>query len=72
MGLINTVPSLIWQVLEGVGADTGWKKICSLSLFLANTEIPYRLPFWREFCWVLQVRVASGVNTEFPYRVRGG
>ena len=26
--------------------------------------------FWREFCWVLPVRVASGVDTEFPYRVR--
>ena len=25
--------------------------------------------FWGEVCWVLQVRVASGVNTEFPYRV---
>ena len=24
----------------------------------------------REFCWVLQVRVASGVDAEFPYRVR--
>ena len=35
-----------------------------------DAEIPYRLAFWREFCWVLQVRVASGVNTEFPYRVR--
>ena len=35
-----------------------------------DTEIPYRLPFWREFCWVLPVRVASGVGTEFPYRVR--
>ena len=35
-----------------------------------DTEIPYRLPFWREFCWVLPVRVASGVDTEFPYRVR--
>ena len=30
----------------------------------------YRLPFWREVCWVLQVRVDSGVDTEFPYRVR--
>ena len=27
-------------------------------------------PFWREFCWVLPVRVASGADTEFPYRVR--
>ena len=35
-----------------------------------DTEIPYWLPFWREFCWVLQVRVAFGVDTEFPYRVR--
>ena len=35
-----------------------------------DTEIPYRLPFWRELCWVLQVCVASGVDTEFPYRVR--
>ena len=33
-------------------------------------EIPYRLSFWRGLCWVLQVRVASGVDTEFPYRVR--
>ena len=24
----------------------------------------------REFCWVLQVRVDYGVDTEFPYRVR--
>ena len=35
-----------------------------------DTEIPYRPPFWREFCWVLPVRVASGVDTEIPYRVR--
>ena len=35
-----------------------------------NTEIPYRLPFWREFCLFLPVRVAPGVDTEFPYRVR--
>ena len=35
-----------------------------------DTEIPYQLPFGREFCWALQVRVASGVDTEFPYRVR--
>ena len=26
--------------------------------------------FWREFCWFLPVRVAPGVDTEFPYRVR--
>ena len=36
----------------------------------------YGLPFRRDFCWVLQFRVASGVDTEFPYRVhivdRGG
>ena len=37
---------------------------------VADIEIPYRLPFWREFCWVLQVCVASGVDTEFPYRAR--
>ena len=35
-----------------------------------DTEIPYRLPFWREFCLFLPVRVAPGVDTEFPYRVR--
>ena len=35
-----------------------------------DTEIPYRLPCWRDFCSVLQVRVASGVDTEFPYQVR--
>ena len=35
-----------------------------------DTEIPYRLPFWREFCWVLPIRVASGVDTECLYRVR--
>ena len=34
-----------------------------------DTEIPYRLPFWRGFCWVLQVRVDSRVDTELPYRV---
>ena len=28
------------------------------------------LPFWTEFCWVLHVRVASRVDTEFPYRAR--
>ena len=35
-----------------------------------DTQIPYRLPFWREFCCVSLVRVDSGVDTEFPYRVR--
>ena len=35
-----------------------------------DTEIPYRLPFWREFCLFLPVRVAPEVDTEFPYRVR--
>ena len=35
-----------------------------------DTEIPYRLPFWRDFWLILQVRVDSGVDTEFPYRVR--
>ena len=35
-----------------------------------ETEIPYRLRFWREFCWVSQVHVASRVDTKFPYRVR--
>ena len=35
-----------------------------------DTEIRYRLLFGREFSWVLPVRVASGVDTEFPYRVR--
>ena len=35
-----------------------------------DTEIPYRLPFWREFCLFSPVRVAPGVDTEFPYRVR--
>ena len=28
------------------------------------------LPFGIEFCWVLPVHVASGVDTEIPYRVR--
>ena len=35
-----------------------------------DTEIPCRLPFWREFCWILRVRVASGVDTKFAHRVR--
>ena len=35
-----------------------------------DTEIPYRLPFSREFCLFLPVCVACGVDTEFPYRVR--
>ena len=44
--------------------------IVSVSTMWVNTEIPYRLPFWREFCWVLLARVDSRVDTEFPYRVR--
>ena len=35
-----------------------------------DIEIPYRLPFWREFCLFLSVRVAPGVDAEFPYRAR--
>ena len=35
-----------------------------------DTEIPYRPPFWREFCLFLPVRVAPGVDAEIPYRVR--
>ena len=35
-----------------------------------DTEIPYRLPFWGEFCLFLPVRVAPRVDTESPYRVR--
>ena len=52
------------------------KKI-ALSLKLEVSEMAsakpasaYQLLFWRAFCWVLQVRVASGVDTEFPYQVR--
>ena len=30
----------------------------------------FRIGFPREFCSVLPVRVASGVDTEFPYQVR--
>ena len=35
---------------------------------VVDTETPYWLPFRREFRWVLRVRGASGVDTEFPYR----
>ena len=35
-----------------------------------DTEIPDRLPSWREFCLFLPVHVARRVDTEFPYRVR--
>ena len=35
-----------------------------------HIEILHQLTFWREFCWVLQVRVASGLDIECPYRVR--
>ena len=35
-----------------------------------DIEFPYGLRFRREFCWVLQVRVAFGFDTEFPYQVR--
>ena len=35
-----------------------------------DTEIPYRLPVWTEFFLFLPVRVARGVDAEFPHRVR--
>ena len=37
-----------------------------------DTEIPYRLPFWREFCLFCQSvwLPGTGVDTEFPCRVR--
>ena len=41
----------------------------SVSTMRVDTEIPYWLPFWREFCWVSQVRVASAVDTACPYRI---
>ena len=44
--------------------------IVSVSTMWGRYWNSYRLPFWREFCWVLQARVAFGVDTEFPYRVR--
>ena len=51
------------------------REIANLSQELANfkrelAKFERRLPFWREFWWVLPVRVASGVDTEFPYQVR--
>ena len=37
-----------------------------------DTEIPYRLPFWREVCWVLQVHVrlpGSILNFRIGFRL---
>ena len=46
-------------------SKNGVRNRCPYRRCGVDTEIPYRAPFWREFCWVLPVRVASGVNTEF-------
>ena len=51
-------------------AKKGVRNRCPYRRCGVDTEIPYRLPFWREFCLFLPVRVAPGVDTEFPYRVR--
>ena len=57
-------------VSEMASAKKGVRNRCPYRGCRVDAEIPYRLPFWREFCRILQVRVASGVDTEFPYRVR--
>ena len=46
----------------------GVRNRCPYRRCEVDTEIPYRLPFWREFCWVSRVRVDSLVDPEFPYR----
>ena len=57
-------------VSEMASAKNGVRNRCPYRRCGVDAEIPYRLPLWREFCWLLPVRVASGVDTEFPYRVR--
>ena len=59
---------LIRSLGNGVRKN-GIRNRCPYRRCGVDTEIPYRLPFWREFCLNLQVCVASGVDTEFPYRV---
>ena len=71
--------------MRSSGSRVGWKiffviftKLIPRKIFFCIAKIlvlmvlkfPICFPFWREFCWALQVCGASGVNTAFPYRVR--
>ena len=51
--------------------ENGVRNRCPHRRCGVDTEIPYRLPFWREFCWVLPVCVASGVDTNASALHRG-
>ena len=64
----NPLPISSLQLGNGVRKN-GVRNRCPYRRCGVDTEIPYWLPFGREFCWVLPVRVASRVDTEFPYRV---
>ena len=57
------------EFLSGV-RKYGVRNRCPYRRCGVDTKIPYRLPFWKEFCRVLQVRVVSRDDTEFAYRVR--
>ena len=69
-GCVNSSPPLIFRSLGNGVRKNGVRNRYPYRRCGVDTEIPYRLPFWREFCWFLPVRVAPGVDTEFPYRVR--
>ena len=68
----KTSPTSLWKslVLRNGVRKNGVRNRCPYRRCGVDTEIPYRLPFWKEFCWFLPLRVAPGVDTEFPYRVR--
>ena len=65
----TSLPPVFRSLGNGVRKN-GVRNRCPYRRCGVDTEIPYRLPVWREFCWFLPVRVAPGVDTEFPYRVR--
>ena len=66
---VNSSPPLIRSLGNGIRKNGACNQ-CPYRRCGVDTEIPYRPPFWREFCLFLPVRVAPGVDAEFPYRVR--
>ena len=64
--------SLRYPLLRSLGngvRKNGVRNRCPYRRCGVDTEVPYRLPFWKEFCLFLPVRVDPGVDTEFPYQV---
>ena len=62
--------SVVSRSLGNGVRKNGVRNRCPYRRCGVDTEIPYQLPFWRVFCWFLHIRVASRVDTAFPYWVR--